>query len=127
MRIALGQDELSPFEQAWYGGGEGAYAQPAVMPSTTSPITSGGAGVTGSILDTIIQTGSQLIKGVTSPDMVKAAMNKFVFGAQPSTLLPGQPGYVAPVPERQWIAGVPNLYVMLGGAAILFFVLKGRK
>ena len=121
MRIALGQDELSPFEQAWYGGGESEWQRPAVMPSTTSPITSGGAGVTGSILDTIIQTGSQLISGITSPDMVKSAMNKFVFGK------PATPGYAAPPPEQQWIAGVSNLYVMLGGAAILFLVLKGRK
>jgi len=118
---------ITPEEEAWFGGGVDTM-QPAVQPSSavTSPST-GGGGFFSSIFDVITKTGSGIISSVTQPDVVKATLNKYVFGATGAIPLPGQPGYYAPKPEQQWIAGIPNMYVMLGGAAVLFLVLKGRK
>jgi hypothetical protein len=84
-----------------------------------------GGTATGSILDSIISTGAGITAAVTSPDVVKSAMNKFIFG----TATPYQTGtsVYTPAPTTgQIIPGVPNLYLLVGGAAILLLVLKKR-
>lgn len=82
----------------------------------------------GSILDTIMSSGSDLLKSITQPDVVKATLNKYLFGAPaPIPTATNLPVRTAPAPSTgQLIAGVPNLYLLLGAGAVLF-LLRGKK
>ena len=110
MGFALGQgpEDIYAGAEAW------------VEPSVT------GGAATGSILDSIISTGVDLAKSITSPDIVKAAMSKYVFGQSTLPILkPGDPGYVAPRPSM--IPGIPDSFLLIGGAAILFLVMSKKR
>jgi hypothetical protein len=60
--LALGPEDTYAGAEAWI-----------------EPGASGGA-ATGSILDSIISGGSDLLAAITQPDVVKATLNKYVFG-----------------------------------------------
>jgi hypothetical protein len=112
---------LTPEEEAWYGG-EGvtpeivaAFATKPVAPATppTSP-TSGGSIFGG------------LFSALTSPATVTATLNKYVFGS--TAPIPTATNRVMVPSSPSIIAGIPNSYLMIGGAAILFLVMsKGRR
>ena len=118
MGLALGQPDESNVYEDVYANAE-SWLAPAAAPSPT-----------GSILDAIFQTGAAVAKAVTQPDVVKATLNKYVFGStnpiptagQPGYIYPGQPGYVAP----SLIAGIPNMYLIAGGLGLLLLVMGKR-
>ena len=91
---------------------EPAWVEPTTPP--TSPTSSG------SIF-------GNLFSALTSPATVTATLNKYVFGKTApiptATNLPVKPV----VPESQIIAGVPNSYLLIGGAALLFIMSRGRR
>ena len=108
-RIALAQP----------GMGADSYAAEDFIPQGA---TNTGMVATSSIIDTILQTGSQILTGITQPDVVKNAMNRFVFGVPTSPTAP----YPAAVSSSQIIPGLPNSYLMIGAAALAFIVMKKR-
>lgn len=82
---------------------------------------------TGSILDTIMSSGSDLLKSITSADVVKATLNKYVFGkTAPIPTATNVARMVAPPPATD-----NTMLYVIGGAALLLFVLpaltRGRR
>jgi len=121
--LALDQpsdDDLSQGPEDVYAGNE-AWVVPPPIPTVSGP------SATGSILDTILSTGASVIKSITQPDVVKAALMQGTFGAQPVNPATGLPyGYAKPTGEI--IPGIPNTYLLVGGGVLLFFLMsRGRR
>jgi hypothetical protein len=118
MGLALAQDESNVYEDI-YASAENWLAPPAAAPSAT-----------GSILDAILSTGAGVVSAITQPDVVKATLNKYVFGSTNPIPQPGQPGYVGPgMPgyvSPSLIPGIPNLYLIIGGVGMLLLLSKRR-
>jgi hypothetical protein len=90
---------------------EPAWVEPG--PSPPSSPTSGGS-VFGS-----------LFNALTQPATVTATLNKYVFGK--TAPIPTATNYVPRVPGPSIIAGIPDSYLLIGGAALAFILFKGRR
>jgi len=111
--FALGQLGASPEDD--YAGAE-AWVEPTATGSAT-----------GSILDTIMASGSDLLQAITQGDVVKATLNKYVFGKTAPIPTATNVARTGPVPvSAQIIPGIPNTYLLIGGAVALFLFMKKR-
>jgi hypothetical protein len=126
LRIALNQPRrngLGDFENAWTGEliednvvanliAEGLDPAYSGMPvSSIAPAESP------SIWESIVSA-------FTAKPVVTAAMNKYIFGST-APIPTGTTAPVYPV-AGQWIAGIPNSYVLLGGAAVALLMLSKK-
>lgn len=65
-----------------------------------------------------------LWSALTAKPVVNAALNKYIFGS--SSPIPTATNMPV-VPSSQIIAGVPNSYLFLGGAAVLLLVMSKKR
>jgi hypothetical protein len=116
MGLALAQpDESNIFEDVY-----------AESESWLAPTGSGGAAATGSILDLISGAGSGIVSAITQPDVVKATLNKYVFGS--TGAIPTGTTYRPPTGVSvPLIAGIPNMYLAVGAGLALLLLVTGRK
>ena len=97
---SLGQtpEDLYTSEPAW------------VEPSPPSSPTSGGS------------IFGNLFSALTQPQVVTATLNKYVFGK--TAPIPTATNYGVPVASPSIIPGIPNSYLLIGGAAVAFIMMK---
>jgi hypothetical protein len=88
----------------------------------------GPSGSSGGILDAIMKSGTSVLDTITSPDSVKAALNKFVFGSGQYKIPTGTPGatYALPTQAPGTIFGLPVIYVVGAGVLLLLVLSKKR-
>ena len=88
---------------------EAGWVEPSSTPS--SPTSSG------SIF-------GNLFSALTRPETVTATLNKYVFGQ--SAPIPTATNLPTTLPAPSLIAGIPDSYLMIAGAAVLFMVISKR-
>jgi hypothetical protein len=89
---------------------EAAWVEPGATPPS-SPTS--GTSVFGSFFNAL-----------TAPATVTATLNKYVFGK--TAPIPTPTNY-AVRPSSTIIAGIPDSYLLIGGAAVAFLLFKGRR
>lgn len=107
-RIALGQSD-----EDTYTGAE-AWVEPTAIPVTSQPTLFAAAG----------GVPADVVAAATTPDIIKTVLNKYLFGS--TAPIPTATQYTAPT-STQWIAGVPNMYLLLGGLGVALLAMGGGK
>ena len=96
---------------------EPAWVEPGVP--TAPPTSPTSAAASGSFF-------GNLFSSLTQPGTVTATLNKYVFG-QTAPIPTLTNTNLTPLPSPSLITGIPDSYLLIGGAAILFIAMSKKR